>query len=323
MKKFLCIILSCFVLLAFSGCVEGNTKSENNTDYMKWTAAEWNVASDEEKEAAVMELMKFMMEENGISMTDEMLSSSIESQMDVLIDSLDEAFSSSDTITLKTIAEMSSSEMGNMLEGTEESQTENQSSASNETNDLNDQFYETQNEQTTSQQATSSQTQSNQTSSNPQSNNQSQASSGNGLTTGQRNALEQAKSYLSWGNFSKQGLIDQLLFEGYSQSDAEYAVNNCGADWNAQALGQAKSYLSHSSFSYSGLIGQLEFEGYTNAQAIYGVDHCGADWNEQAVKTAASYLSHSSFSRDQLISQLEFEGFTHEQAVYGVSQNGY
>lgn len=145
----------------------------------------------------------------------------------------------------------------------------------------------------------------------------------NNITTGQQNALEQAHSYLRFSNFSRQGLIDQLLFEGYSQAEAEYAVNNCGADWNAQALGSAKSYLDYSAFSYNGLIHQLEFEGYTTEQATYGANNCGADWNEQAVKSAASYLEYSSFSREGLISQLEFEGFTYEQAVYGVTANGY
>ena len=148
-------------------------------------------------------------------------------------------------------------------------------------------------------------------------------SSTNNTTMGQRNALQKAHDYLRFMNFSRQGLIDQLLFEGYSQADAEYAVNNCGADWNAQALGKAKDYLDLKPFSYNGIIDQLKFEGYTTEQATYAANNCGADWNEQAVKSAQSYLQIMSFSREDLISQLEFEGFTHEQAVYGVTANGY
>lgn len=142
-------------------------------------------------------------------------------------------------------------------------------------------------------------------------------------TTGEQNALESAQSYLRYMSFSRDGLIDQLEYEGYTTSEATYAVDNCGADWNEQALKSANSYLSHMAFSYTGLIDQLEYEGFTTEQATYAVDSCGADWNEQAAKSAESYLSHMSFSREELIDQLEYEGFTHEQAVYGAQANGY
>lgn len=152
---------------------------------------------------------------------------------------------------------------------------------------------------------------------------QSVAGVGEDLTLGQKNALASAKSYISFTAFSRDGLVAQLEYEGYTTEESEYGADNCGADWNEQALISAKNYLSFSAFSYSGLIKQLEYEKFTTEQATYGVDHCGADWNEQAAKCAKSYLDYSSFSRDGLISQLEYEGFTHEQAVYGVEQNGY
>lgn len=143
------------------------------------------------------------------------------------------------------------------------------------------------------------------------------------VTTGQRNALKHALSYLDFTNFSYSGLIGQLEYEGYTTEEATYAADNCGADWKAQALSHAKSYLSFSAFSYSGLIDQLEYEGYTAEEAAYAADNCGADWMEQAVKCAESYLNYSAFSRSGLIEQLEYEGFTYEQAVYGAEQNGY
>lgn len=138
-----------------------------------------------------------------------------------------------------------------------------------------------------------------------------------------RNALKSAESYLEFSSFSRQGLIEQLEYEQYSNEAAVYAVDNVGADWNEQALGSALSYLDFSAFSREGLIEQLEYEGFTAEEAKYGVDNCGADWFEQAAKSAESYLEFSSFSKSGLIDQLEFEGFTHEQAVYGAEQNGY
>lgn len=143
------------------------------------------------------------------------------------------------------------------------------------------------------------------------------------LTMGQKNALDQANSYLSLMHFSRTGLIDQLEFEGYTTEEAAFAVDNCGADWKEQAAGKALDYLDTTAFSYSGLIDQLEFEGFTTEEATYGVDACGADWKEQAALKAQSYLDLMSFSRSQLIDQLEFEGFTAEQAEYGATAAGY
>ena len=86
-------------------------------------------------------------------------------------------------------------------------------------------------------------------------------------TCGEQNALNRANDYLEFMSFSRSGLIDQLEFEGYTTSEAEYAVDNCGADWNEQAVLKAEEYLDFMSFSRSGLIDQLEFEGFTYDQA--------------------------------------------------------
>lgn len=95
------------------------------------------------------------------------------------------------------------------------------------------------------------------------------------MTTGQKNALNQALSYLSFSAFSYQGLLEQLEYEKYTHEDAVFAADNCGADWNEQAAKKAKSYLEFSSFSKEGLIEQLEFEGFTHEQAVYGAEQNG------------------------------------------------
>ena len=139
-------------------------------------------------------------------------------------------------------------------------------------------------------------------------------------TFGEKQALDEAKSYLRIMSFSYEGLIDQLEYEGYSHTEAVYGAKNCGANWNEQALKSAKSYLKTYAFSYEGLIDQLEYEKFTPEQAKYGADNCGADWYEQAVKSAESYLDLMSFSYSELVDQLEFEGFTPDQAQHGASQ---
>jgi hypothetical protein len=90
-------------------------------------------------------------------------------------------------------------------------------------------------------------------------------------TAGQRNALSSAESYLQFSAFSKSGLVKQLKFEDFSNSEARWAVAHVRVSWNAEAVESAKQYLRVSSFSRQGLIEQLEFEGFTHSQATYGV----------------------------------------------------
>lgn len=113
-----------------------------------------------------------------------------------------------------------------------------------------------------------------------QSSSSSASSSKSGSSTGststsQRNALAQAKSYLDVMAFSHSGLVEQLEYEGYSNSDAKYAADNCGANWKEQAARKAQEYLDVMAFSRSKLIDQLEYEGFTHDQAVYGVDKVG------------------------------------------------
>lgn len=91
-------------------------------------------------------------------------------------------------------------------------------------------------------------------------------------TTGQLNALDKAKDYLSFTAFSKKGLRSQLEYEGFKDDEIDYAIENCGADWKEQAVKKAKEYLEFSSFSKENLIEQLEYEGFTEKQAKYGAD---------------------------------------------------
>ena len=95
------------------------------------------------------------------------------------------------------------------------------------------------------------------------------------VTAGQKNAKKSAAQYLDFSAFSRQGLIDQLVFEKYSLADATYGVDIANTNWNVQAGKSALSYLEYSAFSRQGLIDQLVFEKFTKAQAEYGVAQAG------------------------------------------------
>lgn len=94
-------------------------------------------------------------------------------------------------------------------------------------------------------------------------------------TLGEKNALSSAQAYLRMGGFSHSRLIEQLEFEGFSNSEATYAADHCGADWNEQAAQSAASYMKLGGFSRNRLIEQLKFEGFTTEQAEYGAKSVG------------------------------------------------
>lgn len=100
--------------------------------------------------------------------------------------------------------------------------------------------------------------------------------SGTSETIDGRTAYEAAQSYLNALNFSREGLIEQLEYEGYSNSAATAAVDSISVDWNEQAAGSARTYLNvFPDMTRSEMIDQLEYEGYTYSQAVYGADAVG------------------------------------------------
>jgi hypothetical protein len=92
-------------------------------------------------------------------------------------------------------------------------------------------------------------------------------------------AVDAAKGYLSLGQgFSEQGLLSQLTSSagsGFTQAQAEYAINYLHPDWDAQAVDAAKGYLQLGGFSQASLLQQLTSSagsGFTQAQAEYAVN---------------------------------------------------
>ncbi len=89
------------------------------------------------------------------------------------------------------------------------------------------------------------------------------------------NAKRAAQNYLKLMGFSRKGLIDQLVFEGYSKSIATRAVDSLKVNWNSQAIKVAKNYLKLMPFSRKGLIDQLMFDGFSSSQAAAGARGAG------------------------------------------------
>ena len=125
--------------------------------------------------------------------------------------------------------------------------------------------------------------------------NQLTSSAGNGLATSDaefaikylnpnwdQQAVETAQGYLGMGTgFSEQGLLKQLTSNsgnGFTEAQAEYAINHLHPDWNAQAVDAAKGYMQIGGFSRASLIEQLTSSygsGFTEAQAEYAASQVG------------------------------------------------
>jgi Host cell surface-exposed lipoprotein len=110
----------------------------------------------------------------------------------------------------------------------------------------------------------------------------SQAPAAPAMTADQQQAVDSAQSYLSEGQgFSEQGLVNQLTSsagEGFTGSQAEYAISYLHPDWDAQAVDAAKGYLQLGGFSRASLIQQLTSSygaGFTEAQAEYAANKVG------------------------------------------------
>jgi len=153
------------------------------------------------------------------------------------------------------------------------------------------------------------------------------------MTGAQQQAVDAAEGYLSDGQgFSEQGMLNQLTSSagnGFSASDAQFAISYLNPNWDQQAVDAANGYLSEGQgFSEQGLLQQLTSNagaGFTESQAEYAINYLNPNWDAQAVDAAKGYMQIGGFSQASLIQQLTSSygaGFTEAQAEYAASQVG-
>jgi hypothetical protein len=139
-------------------------------------------------------------------------------------------------------------------------------------------------------------------------------------TENQKRARLDAKTYFESSWFSRVGMIDQLVFDGFSKADAAYGVDALGVDWAKEAEGTADAEIRSDWFSRQGLIDVLVYQGFTDAEATAAVDALGVDWFEEAAGKALDYLEYDFYTYEELVDQLIYDGFTEEEADYGASE---
>lgn len=95
------------------------------------------------------------------------------------------------------------------------------------------------------------------------------------LNMEQQQALTKASQYLAHTAFSAKGLMNQLIYEGFSRETASFIAFNIVVDWNEQATRKAQNYLDSTAFSKKGLVDQLIYEGFSRSEAMHGVTQVG------------------------------------------------
>ena len=99
----------------------------------------------------------------------------------------------------------------------------------------------------------------------------SKSGSDNDVPTQYQEVIDDAKSFIEFGEYSYSGLIEILEFAGYSNDEAEFAALNCNADWNDEAVQCAEAYLDFKTMTKDELYRQLESEGFTKEQINYAL----------------------------------------------------
>ena len=91
-----------------------------------------------------------------------------------------------------------------------------------------------------------------------------------------QNCYNQAMSYLDFMAFSRNGLIQQLQYEGYTDNAISNALDLLEKDyvsWDIEAVKKAQEYMKTFSFSQQRLYEQLIHDGFTEEQANYGASY--------------------------------------------------
>ena len=91
-----------------------------------------------------------------------------------------------------------------------------------------------------------------------------------------QNCYDQAMSYLDFMAFSRNGLIQQLQHDGYTDqaiSNALDLLEKYYVSWDTEAVKKAQEYMETFSFSQQRLYEQLIHDGFTEEQANYGASY--------------------------------------------------
>ena len=126
-------------------------------------------------------------------------------------------------------------------------------------------------------------------------------------------ALKRSLYLMNVYSFSPDSLKEELISYEFTPEEAEYAVENCNADWELQTKLAVQSYLYNLELSEQGVYGLMEYDKYDVDIAKKCVEELNPDWNRECLQAAVSTPHRGPAD---LQSYLEFKEFTPEQIDY-------
>ena len=100
-----------------------------------------------------------------------------------------------------------------------------------------------------------------------------------------KNVKEEGDNYLKCDDFSKKGLMEQLIFVGYNDDEVDYAIKKLEKyNWSKECLDCAKSYIEvfgKNHFTPDTLREQLRFEKFKEDEINYAIS---LTFNEDNIK---------------------------------------
>lgn len=142
------------------------------------------------------------------------------------------------------------------------------------------------------------------------------------LTREEQDALDHALALLQTIPYSREGLISQMVYDGYDEMAAAAAADRTGLDWKEQAVKSAEEYVHYLPMSRTGVAQMLEYDRFTPDEAAYAVEQLkDVDWDAEAEEAVEKYLGQG-VSRLGLEEVLEFDGFTPEQVRKAMDKTG-
>lgn len=140
------------------------------------------------------------------------------------------------------------------------------------------------------------------------------------LTKEEQDALDYALALLETVAYSREGLISQMVHDGYEEAVAAAAADRTGLDWKAQAVRSAQECVLHLAVSRTGVAQMLEYERFTADETAYAMEQLkDVDWDAEADQAVEKYLKQG-VSKRGLEDVLEFDGFTPEQISKAVGK---
>ena len=91
------------------------------------------------------------------------------------------------------------------------------------------------------------------------------------IPQGMKDALSRAQEMLDYG-LSAANIYDILLSEGYTNSQANFALENLNVDWNEIAYNRAVYCHEVLNLNKEKLIEELKFERFTDEEIQYAID---------------------------------------------------